>query len=658
MAIEFAASRPDRQRRARRMGRATPTLEAAQIPPAPAYATLSPTELFAIHKARFAYDVECYPNYWLGSFRSFEDKKVIYFELDPDGYKINSTLLTFEVWRDLLNYMLHRFTIIGFNSINYDFPLTGAALEGLNTSALKDVSNRIINKDYPTFVGPLSNCNHIDLIEVAPLEASLKIYGGRMHCQQIQELPYYHMKDLSYTEAINVRDYNINDLDVTMLLYNELEPYIKLREELGSQYGMDLRSKSDAQIAETVIVSELRQAGIRVGKAPKWDFGTVIKYKVPDNISFKTPKLQHVLEVIRNAEFVISAKGATTTPEIIASLNINIGRSTYRMGNGGLHSCEKSASYYSSNENFIVDRDVASYYPFIILNQQLYPTHLGERFLDVYRSIVLRRLRAKAAGNKIFADALKIVVNGSFGKLGSMFSKLYAPDLLTQVTVSGQLYLLMQIEELELNGFNVISANTDGIVTVVPKARYTAFENIINAWEKRTGFTTEETRYRSIHSRDVNNYIAVKEDGNCKCKGIYSETGSALNSVLSKNPESNIISDAVQSYIANGTKLRDTVRACIDIRRFISLRTVKGGAEKSGQYLGKAIRWYYSTEAKGTINYVLSGDNVPKSEAAQPCLRLPSSIPHDLDYNYYINEAYEALKDVGIIARPETATLF
>ena len=39
----------------------------------------------------------------------------------------------------------------------------------------------------------------------------------------------------------------------------------------------------------------------------------------------------------------------------------------------------------------------------------------------------------------------KIQINGSFGKLGSKYSLLYAPDLLLQTTITGQLALLMLI---------------------------------------------------------------------------------------------------------------------------------------------------------------------------------------------------------------------
>ena len=46
---------------------------------------------------------------------------------------------------------------------------------------------------------------------------------------------------------------------------------------------------------------------------------------------------------------------------------------------------------------------------------------------------------AKRTGDKVTNEAMKIMINGSFGKFGSKWSVLYSPDLLIQTTVTGQL---------------------------------------------------------------------------------------------------------------------------------------------------------------------------------------------------------------------------
>ena len=56
------------------------------------------------------------------------------------------------------------------------------------------------------------------------------------------------------------------------------------------------------------------------------------------------------------------------------------------------------------------------------------------------------------------------MLNGTFGKTGSPYSVLFAPEMMIQTTITGQLALLMLIEHLETASISVISANTDGIV--------------------------------------------------------------------------------------------------------------------------------------------------------------------------------------------------
>jgi len=193
----------------------------------------------------------------------------------------------------------------------------------------------------------------------------------------------------------------------------------------------------------------------------------------------------------------------------------------------------------------------------------------------------------------------------------------------------------------------VVSANTDGVVIKCPKSRYAELQARIAWWESLTAFKTEETRYKAIYSRDVNNYIAHKDDGKCKVKGTYSERGSAGNSVLSKNPENLICSDAVMALISKGTPIEETIRGCTDIRRFVTIRNVTGGARKSDAYLGKVIRWYYSTKMKGEINRATKGDKVPNSDGARPLMEIPAIFPVDVDYARYIEAARKMLFDIG-----------
>jgi hypothetical protein len=210
----------------------------------------------------------------------------------------------------------------------------------------------------------------------------------------------------------------------------------------------------------------------------------------------------------------------------------------------------------------------------------------------------------------------------------------------------------MLIERVERAGMRVVSANTDGFVTSVPRDRRDEFDTICCDWELDTGFDTEESEYTALYSRDVNNYVALTDGGKVKTKGTFAKAGPGLPgaSGMKKNPDGDIVTSAVIEHLKHGTPVERTIRACTDIRQFVTIRRVKGGAEQDGEYLGKAIRWYYAIDGGNAITYKLNGNNVPKSEGAMPCMDLPDAFPLNVDYDAYIREAYATLRDVGVDA--------
>lgn len=582
-------------------------------------------------------DTECYRDYWSIGFREVENDRTVVLEL-YDGVELD---------RMRIAKIIRNWRIVTFNGINYDMPMLALAMTGATTQQLKQLSDEIIVGGLrPWHVEERYGCrlptylDHIDLFEVAPGMASLKIYGGRVHSRRMQDLPIEPHEEVGPHRRAMLRSYHANDLQTTVDLYNKLRPQVELRASMSAEYGMDLRSKSDAQVAEAVIRSQLEKRGVTV-RRPDIRIGT-FRYQVPPFIRYQTKQMLDLLDRIRFANFNVPPSGVVEMPKWLSEVKIELGTGVYRMGIGGLHSSESSVTHYSDDEHTLIDRDVRSYYPEIILNSRLAPKHLGDAFLEVYRRIVDRRLAAKSAGDKVTADSLKITVNGSFGKLGSPYSTLYSPELMIQVTITGQLSLLMLIERLTLAGFEVLSANTDGLVTKVPRSRRAEFEAILWDWEVDTCFVTEEVEYRALHSRDVNSYIAIGANGKVKLKGAYAEAG------LQKNPTCEIAVRAAVAYLATGADIEATVRGCSDIRQFVAIRTVKGGAEKHGWVLGKAIRWYYSTQAPGPITYRLNGNSVPRSEGAMPCMELPDELPDDIDYDWYVREAYAILADVGM----------
>jgi len=603
---------------------------------------------------RLSFDMETYPNYYCACFKSFKTGRVLALEVRR-GEKAPY---------DLFLWVIHNFEIVGFNNHWFDDVLVWAILSNFDdTDELFKVVSYIIPgggmQGPPPWIVEkhfgfkIQGGNSVDLINVCPLKASLKLYGGRLHFKRMQDLPIKPGTELTPQQQYDTLIYCINDLDVNIHIYNKLVKQINLRTQMGVQYGIDLRSKSDAQIAEYVIKSEVEKLIGRKVYPPTIDEGVCYGYDIPSYLTYNFQQLNEALEVIRNASFEIGYSGHIQMPEELKNYVIEINDKKYKLGIGGLHSQESKVSYNTTEDMLIIDRDVASYYPAIILNQKLYPKQMGEAFLDVYKTIVERRLAAKAAKNKAVSDSLKITINGTFGKFGNKYSAVYSPQMVIQITLTGQLCLLMLIDMFETNGFEVVSANTDGVVTLVPTDRKDEFDDICKQWENITNFITEETMYSGYYGRDVNNYIAVKTNGKTKGKGAFTNPffDDEWNFALQKNPQNSICIEAAIKLITEEIPIEDTVRSCQDIRKFVTVRNVTGGAYKDNVLIGKNIRWYYKKNELGFIE-TPKGNMVPKSRGAWPLLELPDQLPEDLDYQWYIQETKYILLDVGYYNRP------
>ncbi len=597
-------------------------------------------------------DTECFIDYWAIAFKSIEDGRTKVFELFEGNPLDKRGIATiFRNWR-----------VIGFNSIKYDLPMILYAMSGASNEDLKKASDELIQYGTPHWVfmermglTVPDFIDHVDLMQVspgAPQMPSLKIYSGRMHSRKMQELPIEHDESIDDVKRQVLRAYHGNDLDVTIDMARELKAQLDLRTHMSREYGVDLRSKSDAQIAEAVIKSEIEKALGRRVYAPDVHPGTFF-YKVPDYLAFETAPLREMLDKIRRTKIHVIYNGNVECPEL-KSLTVEINGKPYQMGLGGLHSKESSISHYSDARVVLLDRDVTSYYPNSILLQGMYPKQLGPVFLKVYERIYHRRIAAKKGGDKNTAESLKVTLNGAFGKLGSPYSILYAPDLMVQVTLTGQLAILMLIERLELAGIEVISANTDGIVSKVPRDMIDVFRAVFFDWECDTGYATEETEYKSIHSQSVNSYIALKPGKGgkveAKIKGPLGPSGPGLPGAagLKKNPDMDVCAEAVVEYLKNGTPVEETIEWCTDVRKFLVVQRVTGGAVKDGEPLGKALRFYFAKGVSGGFHRKDSGNSVPKTIGAKLMMELQPALPADLDYDYYVREAYAILQDLGV----------
>lgn len=610
-------------------------------------------------------DCEKYKNYFLIAFKFIATGKYLTFEIDEFN--------TFNERQ--LSWVMHNYITVGFNSIKYDLLMIWFSFNNQNLENLQALSDHIIFENlWPKqaeidYEFSVFQTNHIDLIEVCPLRGSLKLYMARLHAKRIQELPYPITKLLTSEEKNHVKHYCFNDLDGTELGFVNLKEQLALRNNLSVEYKQNVMSKSDAQIAETVIGNELKKITGHWPKKPTLDSSNFAHYfNIPKNLFFQTEQMQKVLERVSKIKFTLFDESGRLQKSEMNDIHIPIGNSIYRMGTGGLHSSEECRKLIANEKYVIKDIDVESYYPRIVINLGLFPVHLGPNFLKVYAGIVDRRVDAKRNKRIAESENLKVTINGTFGKTGSPYSFLYAPEMTIQITVGGQLYLLMLIEQLELNCIPVASANTDGIVVCCPQDKVILLDSLVKQWETITGFKTEETKYESIYSRDVNAYLAVKrtKEGKYSFKGKndYYDPWRPQNAKdaywrFQKNPTHQICIEAIERLISEGVDIETTIKDCKDLTKFLVVRNVKGGAHKNCEYLGKVIRWVYAKEINGTINYIISNNKVPDSDGALPMMDLPDIFPEGLiDYNRYIVITKEMLYDCDYYQRPKQISFF
>lgn len=584
-------------------------------------------------------DVECYKNYFLVCFK--RNSKCKFYELHEDS-KIN----LLEVKK-----ILYDNCTVGFNSKNYDLPMLACLLAGYDNMKLKSVSDAIITSGKKPWEIlnelkiKLPKFDHIDIIDVPhhlddntkTSRTGLKLYGARMHTKTLQDLPIEPESIIVKNQHELLRKYCFNDIDVTIELYNNISDLIELRKEIGRVYNLDLRSKSKAQIAESIVRKELKIDHF----THKIDVDKIYKYKVPDYISFKSSELVDLTNEFKNYEFKCDINGKLLRPEELIRKNIFINDVKYTIGLGGIHSNEANVSLIADDSEFILDFDVTSYYPSMIINNNYTPEQLGSKFLDLYKRFYKDRVEAKALGNNSISETFKIVLNGCFGKFGSIYSCLFSPELLFSTTITGQLLILMLIEAVSLNTTcKVVSANTDGVSIFGKRSELVLLKEIVKFWEESTNYRLEETEYKSIHQESVNRYIAVKPDRSVKSKGF----GIAS---LDKNPDLEVCYDAVVNHVLGKDSIESTILDERDIRKFLIVRQVHGGAIWENQMLGKVIRWYYSRNGnKIIINKTYN--KVADSDNAKPCMVLPEILPEDIDYSIYIKKSYEILKNLGL----------
>ena len=519
---------------------------------------------------------------------------------------------------------------------------------------------------------------------------SLKRLEFEMDLENIEEMPIHHdAVNMSKDDIILTTEYCLNDVWATYQFYRitigdtehplyKGDNRIELRQDIQDEFGIPCLNYSDSKIGDEMIKKYYcQQKNIDYKELPKKGlFRKNIKVKdcIADYVVFETAQLQDFLKRIKKMNLGIQDDFKE---------ELHFYDNVYSFMKGGLHTENKPKVFEADDEYEIIDWDVSSYYPAIIINNGRYPGHLGPEFLRGYKQMFEKRLELKPLAKKDkkikgIVGALKLAVNSVYGKSSDMQNWIYDRQLTMFTTITGELSLMMLIEAYELAGIHVISANTDGVTIRIKKTLLDKMHEINKWWSELTSYELERADYQKIIFSTVNDYIAIKTDGEVKKKGDF-----LTDFELHKNKSARIVPIALEQYFVSNIPVDTTIRNHDCIFDFC----LRQKASKDFHYEGidrstgvktiynKLIRYYISNTGEKLLK-VKNEDsdsgaaNVSQVEAgewlATVCNKLDKRHPLDnINYAYYIERAEKLIRKIEtegkarkVVTNPNQLSLF
>lgn len=468
--------------------------------------------------------------------------------------------------------------------------------------------------------------------------------------------------------------YNKNDVYLVCEIARQKPDEIKLRYSLGAAFNLNLLCAARSSIADKLLYKFYSErSGLSIDKFKDLRTQrTALSFNkiIFPHICFKTKQLQDLLKDMKKVVIYRTNKDAFEKV-------IQFYGTTYTIATGGLHSQDRPAVLTSNDKYTYVHYDISSFYPSVMVAYNIAPKHLNNnvfvKMVDYFR---LTRIKCKhtkdedglvVAGvhNKLAAEALKIVINAIYGKFGFEMFFLFDRFAQMQVTINGQLMVMMVVEALELDGIHVVSANTDGIIVKLPKDKEEDFKRITDYWCAQNKLGADSERYKLFVTRDINNYFDIQSNDKVEYKGGLDPKQYLKD--LKKGYDMPVVAKAVFEYFAHGTPVMETLRNHKDILDFCKTQNVGKQFEVVYQKVenGKVIdihsqrhvRFYVST--KGVI---IMKENVNSNQrsvlaSGKPVIILNKLDDKDIslrniDYKYYYEEAYKIINPIKLGISP------
>lgn len=645
-------------------------------------------------KIVYVYDIEVFQNIFHCSVKNTETNDIYKFEISERKNQLRDLVKFFKqvdkyiTWGDYYTTNINipaNVIFCGYNNLHYDNPIINYIIEyedKLMQYNIPTICSSIFNLSKTITTSSEDNIdawkhwkyqiwfNTFDILTMLysnKLRVGLKEIQVTMQYPNVQEFVCDWTKPLPLEDFDSMIDYNINDIESTSELLNRCKKDVDLRIAIEDEYGVRVLSKDGVNIGMKILTQKyLEKTGltwqdIKDLRSPM----SVIPLKdvILPFIKYDSPILQRVLEDMKN-QIVSPGRKGYENKFVFNNLR-------YSVGVGGIHSVNSPEIIIPRDDEMLIDIDVASLYPSMLIEYEFYPRHLGKEFLEVYKQIKDERIEAKHNGDKVKNETLKLALNGLSGNLQNEHNFCYSPEAAMRIRINGQLLLLMLAEKLTQIGCRIVQANTDGLFVLLKKDAYSKVNSICREWEQLTKLTLEEDRFKAMYQYAINDYFAITEDNKVKEKGMFITTVK-----LGKGLTPKIIPKAVISFFKDGIPVEDTIKNCTDIRDFLmsektgkqwhveymneeQQRTNRFYASTNGGYLWK---WKDTGHKEGEIitytePYV--GERKYKASARQYQNMLTASgvtllnkfddkpiEERKINYRYYIMEAYKIIRDL------------
>lgn len=451
------------------------------------------------------------------------------------------------------------------------------------------------------------------------LRVGLKEIQVTMQYKNVLEFAHDWTKPLDTDLIDEMIEYNINDIDSTEALLNKCKDKVELRIAIEDEYGVRVLSKDGVNIGMKILTQKyLEKTGLTW-----WDIKDLrspadviaLNEVILPFIEYRDPILKNVLSDMKN-QIVSPGRKGYENKFVFRGLR-------YSVGVGGIHSVNNPEIIIPKEDEMLIDIDVASLYPSMLIEYKFYPKHLGPEFLEVYSQIKNERIEAKHTGNKVKNETLKLALNGLSGNLQNEHNFCYSPFAVMQIRINGQLLLLMLAESLTDIGCRIVQANTDGLFVLLKKDSYSKVQEICRSWEQQTKLVLEEDRFEAMYQYAINDYIAVSEGYQEMKKLFKTNPEKALNKkgkpyvsldaikddyikekgmfitkvLLGKGMSPKIIPEAIRDYFIDNIPVRDTIYNCKDINKFLTYQKVdkKFSVEYNNNLIQRINRFYAST---------------------------------------------------------------